>query len=321
MHWQQRQTDLTKPISLVIPIRDEEQSIENLIASIRRQTYQPDEILLVDGGSTDRTVEIVKALTAENPKIILIKTNGATPGKGRNTGIAAARHEWVALTDAGITLDPEWLRELIGVADGDADIDVVYGDYSPVINTFIEKCAAISYVAPQKAVGIRSRSIASALLKKQVWKAAGGFPDLRAAEDLIFMEEVERHGFKAADAPLARVFWKLRPDLSSTFKKFVLYSKHNVYAERQWDWHYGVAKQYVFILPFVLLGMVHSSWWFSMIPVWFALRAIKRIFENRVEFRTTALLNPVLLVGVMILILTIDLATFIGWAQAVFKKK
>ncbi|MBC7900784.1 MAG: glycosyltransferase, partial [Saprospiraceae bacterium] len=156
-------------ISLVIPIRNEANSINELLTSIERQSLQPDEIVLVDGGSTDGTVGIVERLAAGNTTIKLIKTDGATPGKGRNIGIENARNEWIALTDAGIRLEANWLEELDKEAsscgpldtttaplqEGKYKLDIVYGNYSPVICNLFEKCAAISYVPSQKAVGIR----------------------------------------------------------------------------------------------------------------------------------------------------------------------
>ena len=55
-------------ISLVVPVRNEEMSIGELIASISRQTRQPDEVILVDGGSTDQIVFLVEGLTAHGPR-------------------------------------------------------------------------------------------------------------------------------------------------------------------------------------------------------------------------------------------------------------
>ena len=118
----------TLKVSLVIPIRNAAASIEMLIESIGRQTLPPDEVVVVDGGSTDSTVEKVERLAAESTSIKLIKTEGATPGKGRNLGIDALSNEWVALTDAGIRLDENWLEELVKAADG---ADIVYGNYAP----------------------------------------------------------------------------------------------------------------------------------------------------------------------------------------------
>ncbi|MEP6847959.1 MAG: glycosyltransferase, partial [Acidobacteriota bacterium] len=261
---------MNKPqVSLVIPIRNEEASIERLIDSIARQTLAPDEIVLVDGGSTDRTVEIVERIAAGDARFRLIRTDGATPGKGRNIGIEAASFEVIALTDAGIMLEDDWLEILVaslapsatspGFEGGNGpDADIVYGNVDPVIDNLFEKCAAIAFVAEKKAKVIRMEFIASCLFKKQVWRKVGGFPDLRAAEDLMFMEAVEAAGFRASIAPDAMVHWQLQPDVLSTLQKFILYSKHNVWAGRQWDWHYGIVRLYVALVPFVVLAAVHS---------------------------------------------------------------
>ena len=304
--------------SLIIPIRNEEASIENLIDSIGRQTMPPDEVVLVDGGSTDSTVEMVERLAAGKASIKLVKTDGATPGKGRNLGVEAARNQWIAFTDAGIKLEENWLEELVKAADG---ADIVYGEVSPVVDNLFEKCAVLSYVPPQRPNGIRTRFIASSLINKKVWEVVGGFPDLRAAEDLMFMEQAEAKGFKIALAPKAMAHWSLRPDLASTFQKFVLYSKHNVWAGRQWDWHYGVLKQYLLLVPFLLLAAFHSWWWLAAFPLWLLARTAKRILMHRYEYGLAALFNPLLVGGVAFLVLVIDVATFVGWAQALGRTK
>ncbi len=144
------------------------------------------------------------------------------------------------------------MAELVKIAEKNATVAAVYGNLSPVISCFFEKLATFAYVAPLMRTGIRTRFIASSLINKTVWQKVGGFPDLRAAEDLMFMEKVDEAGFKTALAPAAMVYWQLRPNLQSTFKKFVLYSKHNVWINREWDWHYGIAKQLLadfFCLP------------------------------------------------------------------------
>ncbi len=298
----------------MIPVRNEAATVPTLIESIARQSYRPDEVVFVDGGSSDETVLVIQALAADSPvPINLVRTDGATPGRGRNLGIEAARNEWIALTDAGILLEDDWLEQLV-IASENADL--VLGNYMPVTDTFFTRCAAYVYVPPQTVGGIRGRFIASSLLKKSIWRAAGGFPDLRAAEDLIFIERVEAAGFRIAFAPDAMVHWQLRPDLASTFRKFVLYSKHNVLAGRQWDWHYGLLRQYLFLVPFILSAIVHSFWWLAAIPAWLFLRTLKRVSGHMKEFGALAVFNPIVLAFVAGLLLTIDAATFLGWAQA-----
>jgi glycosyltransferase involved in cell wall biosynthesis len=310
-------------VSLITPVRDEAATIQMLLDSIAAQTRQPDEIVFVDGGSVDETVERLRAASCQDTRIRIIEAGEASPGRGRNIGIEAARYEWVALTDAGIRLDPTWLDRLVEVAMRDSSVAVVYGNYEPVVTSFFERCAALSYPPPkQERPGglMRGPSTASMLLRRSVWESVGGFPDLRAAEDLIFMERIRERGFKEGWSPQATVRWQLQPTLGRTFRKFVLYSRHNVWAGRQWDWHYGVARKYILMLPFVVMALAHSLWWL-IVPLLITLARVAKSIWNRREGRGLLwLLNPAQFVGVAAIILTIDAATFIGWAQAAWQK-
>lgn len=300
-------------ISLIVPVRNEAETILDLLSSIGNQTRPPDEVVIVDGGSSDDTTKLVESQIEGNGCLRLVKTAGATPGKGRNIGIEAAAHDWIALTDAGITLDPHWLAEL---ELSSADADIVYGNYDPVIQNRFEKCATLAYVAPRRDDGTRDRFIASSLMKREVWRAVDGFPDLRAAEDLMFMEAVEQKGFRTARAPGARVFWQLRPDIASTWQKFASYSMHNVHAGRQWDWHYGVMRNYAVLIPFVLLAVLNNWWWLAAVPVWLAARAARRILAHQNQFGLAPLVEPITILGVAGFVMLIDAATFVGWVQA-----
>ncbi len=74
---------LATRISLVIPVRNEEDAIPPLIQSIRAQTRPPEEVLLVDGGSTDRTVGLSRELIGDAPRFRVLEAGPATPGRGR----------------------------------------------------------------------------------------------------------------------------------------------------------------------------------------------------------------------------------------------
>lgn len=307
-------------VSLVIPVKDEETTVDSLLASIGAQTQPVDEVVFVDSGSSDRTVALLRNASLGNTPIRVIESGPGSPGKGRNIGISAATNQWIALTDAGIKLDPRWVEELMEVVLRNPDVDVVYGNYEPVVDTFFERNAALVYVpAKQDRAGAKMRgpSIASCLMRREVWESVGGFPDLRAAEDLMFMEQVERHPFKIGWAPRATVWWQLRPSLLSTFRKFVLYSRHNVLAGRQKYWHYGIARQYVLALIVALVAIVSNIWWLWLaIPLGLLLRLFKSIWSRRESLSVWGLINPLRWVHVLIITLAIDLATFVGWIQA-----
>jgi GT2 family glycosyltransferase len=93
-------------VSVVIPVFCREGTIERALASVTAQTLQDYEILVVDDGSTDRTVEVVEALGLKGLKLIRHATNRG-PAAARNTGITAAQGRWIALLDS----DDEWSRD------------------------------------------------------------------------------------------------------------------------------------------------------------------------------------------------------------------
>jgi glycosyltransferase involved in cell wall biosynthesis len=311
-------------VSLVIPVKNEAASIAALLSSIRKQTVPPAETLLVDGGSSDQTCKLIRETCRIDSRIRLLEARNATPGRGRNLGIDAARNEWIALTDAGITLAPDWLEHLMDKAQTPPRPDVVYGNYEPSGSGFFQRCAALVYVSPKRAIEngtMRGPAIASVLLRRRVWRAVGGFPDLRAAEDLIFMRRIEAGGFRIAWAPQATVWWQLRPDLLSTYNKFVLYSYHNVRAGQQRYWHYGLLRIYLLGVPFLLLAFVHHPWWLLGCVLGLAARVAKNIWIRREERSLTWLLNPMQFVGVAIIMLFVDVATFVGWGKAIWQTR
>jgi glycosyltransferase involved in cell wall biosynthesis len=306
-------------ISLVIPVRDESETIKDLVDSIVSQTSPPDEVIFVDGGSKDDTVKRLREAGRRDKRIRVIEAGEATPGRGRNLGISAANYEWIALTDAGIRLESEWLENLIKPVDQDPEIGFVYGNYEPVIMSFFENCAALAYLPPKRQTPegvMRWPFIASSLVRREVWESAGGFPDLRAAEDLIFMKRVEDQGVRTGWAPRATVWWKLRPTLGSTFRKFLLYSRHNVLAGWQRYWHYGIARQYAAGLALLALSVFHSKWWLAVLLLGIVVRVAKSIWARREGRGLRWFLNPIQFVYVCVIMTVIDLAAFIGWGQA-----
>src|SRR5258708_5398277 len=92
-------------VSLIIPVRNEAANVSQLIESIRHQTRKPDEVIFVDGGSHDGTIEILRAACEQDANFRLIEARRALPGHGRNVGVANALYDWIAFTDAGNELE------------------------------------------------------------------------------------------------------------------------------------------------------------------------------------------------------------------------
>lgn len=94
-----------KKVSIIIPLYCAEKYIADTIQSALAQTYQNFEIIIVDNGSTDRSVEVCQQFT--DPRIKIIRQENRGAAGSRNTGIRHAQGEYLAFLDA----DDLWLRE------------------------------------------------------------------------------------------------------------------------------------------------------------------------------------------------------------------
>lgn len=317
-------------ISVVVPVRNEEGSVRALLDGLLAQTLRPKEIVITDGGSTDATRDIIEEefVKAGQP-VRLLREEFSMPGRARNIGAANARNEWIAFTDAGNRPEPVWLEMLARNVVGDSQVDVVYGSYDPVIDNFFKECAAIAYVPPRfKSENgfVRPLSIVSALMRRDVWKAVGGFPEeLRSAEDLLFMRKVEQAQYRMVREPEAIVHWNIQPNLWRTFKRFEAYSLNNIRAGLFRDWqasiliYYGlIAASAVNSLRFGLRGL----FWPPLLWLLFLLmRAIKAIYRNRGTCPASWTRNFARLFLLVPIFVTIDAAAFVGVVKWVMRDK
>jgi glycosyltransferase involved in cell wall biosynthesis len=95
-------------VSVVIPVYNEEKYIKNCLDSLVKQVEKPDEIIVVDNNSTDKTIEIVKKY--KNIKIIEETIQGMTPA--RNAGFNDTKYEIIAKCDADTILPADWIKNI-----------------------------------------------------------------------------------------------------------------------------------------------------------------------------------------------------------------
>jgi glycosyltransferase involved in cell wall biosynthesis len=310
-------------VSVVIPVRDEERSIRELLDSLLAQTRPPDEIVITDGGSIDATPQIIEDYIRKGAPVRLIRAGPALPGRGRNLGAAQASFEWLAFTDAGIRLANDWLAALVAKVETNNSIDVVYGSWEPVTDSFFKQCAAIAYVPPpalHEGELVRPRSIASALLRREAWRAVNGFPeDLRSAEDLVFMDRLENAGYRMGFEPRAQAHWELRPTLWSTFKRFLVYSRNNIRAGLFRQWQATILLRYGVLAALLIAALiVEPSWAWFPLAAWLlmlAARAAVSIRRNHFCYPASLLHNLLRGAMVMSLLAVLDAAAILGSLQ------
>ena len=313
-------------VSVIVPVRDEEDSIRELLDSLLAQTRSPDEIVITDGGSVDATPQIIENYRLKGAPVKLIRAGAALPGRGRNLAAAQARFEWLAFTDGGIRLAKDWLETLVAKAAHDESADIVYGSVEPVTDTFFTECAAIAYVPPpkpQEDVIARPRFIASSLLRREAWARVKGFPEnLRSAEDLIFMDRLEKAGYRAVFEPRALVYWRLRSTLQSTFTRFLVYSLNNIRAGLFNQWQARILFRYAMLLViFVATLIVEPSWVWLAFALWIVMlvaRAVVSIWRNRKCYPGSFIRNVRRALMVIAILAVLDAAAIIGWMQWLF---
>ena len=102
---------MKKNISFYVPAYNAEKTIKESITSIQNQSILPDEIILIDDCSIDKTVKIVKS-EFSNVKIIVNRQNMGL-GYSRNLGIKESKNDIIAAIDADVILDKYWMEKLI----------------------------------------------------------------------------------------------------------------------------------------------------------------------------------------------------------------
>lgn len=196
-----------KPVSVVTTVFNEGGSIDAFLESVADQTRAADEIVIVDAGSTDGTIERLKSAAESDPRIRVIVEPG-NRSHGRNTAIENATHEIVACTDGGGTADPQWLDEI--TAPFDEGAEWVAGFYRVEAPTTLERCVGltITYVIEEVDLNLFLPSGRSMAMTKTAWRRAGGFPeDAEFGEDTLFDEMMLNAGFHPVFAPKATVSW------------------------------------------------------------------------------------------------------------------
>ena len=251
-------------VSVIVTVKNEAQTVHRLLDSLVAQTRPPDEVIIVDGGSTDGTVGVLEEYAAgESLPLTVLARPGTNISQGRNAAIAVASGEIIASTDAGVRLSPNWLEELVSpFREG---VHVVSGFFAPDSQSVFETAMSatvlpvLADVKPEKFLP-SSRSVA---FRKAAWEQVGGYPEwLDYCEDLVFDFKLRERG-PFAFAPRALAYFRPRTSLAAFFQQYYRYARGDGKADL-WRVRHAVRySTYLIALPAIfLLGLWRTPlWW------------------------------------------------------------
>lgn len=239
--WQSKSDDPL--VSIIVPCFNHGAVIGETLASLRAQTRQDYEVIIVDDASTDEgTQTVLGKLAAEGWRVIFLPVNGG-PAKARNKGIAEARGEFILPLDADDLLTPEYLEKTLQVMLGEdaGGIRVVYTG-AQYFGAREDEAIWPAYEFPLAL--IEPMVPATCLFRRADWETVGGYSEnMREAwEDFDFfiglaglggrMVKIDEPLFlyrQTADAS-SRNHWVDSPERAGRLFRKILQNRQSVYA-------------------------------------------------------------------------------------------
>ncbi len=184
--------------SLIIRAYNEEKHIGRLLEGVKRQTVKDVEIIVVDSGSTDKTVSIAESFGAA---IVKIPAAEFTFGRSLNYGIKEASHEWIVMASAHVyPVYPDWLETLLRPFQ-DEKVALTYGKQrAPDFAKFSEKQVFYQWYGDTTNLNQATAfcNNANAAIRKSLWEKHPYDETLTGLEDVAWGKWAQEAGYKIA---------------------------------------------------------------------------------------------------------------------------
>lgn len=158
-------------VSVVIPVYNVEKYLAECVDSVLGQSYQDYEIILVDDGSPDNCPAICDSYAARDPRVRVIHRENGGLSAARNTGLAAARGEYIYFLDSDDYIEPTALADLVATAQQE-QADVVFFDGYVFFDECEEDNSVSRYERKETYSAQNGRSILPQLLKNEEYRTA-----------------------------------------------------------------------------------------------------------------------------------------------------
>lgn len=198
-------------ISVVIPLYNKQDYILRSVHSVLAQTYPHFELIIVDDGSTDRSMG--KLVNCNDPRVHYIYQTNRGEGAARNKGIAAANHPWIAFLDADDVWAQDFLKSIVEMISLHPQCNLCAtgyfindGEQQTVANGFTGEHPHLETnyfgLAYQDQLPFCASSVA---VKRTALDSTGGFPETEelGADQGMWCQLLTNQAFAFNPAPLA----------------------------------------------------------------------------------------------------------------------
>ncbi len=344
-------------ISFITTVYNEEGNISEFLKSLMAQTCLPGEIVIVDGGSEDKTFSITSKFfkNIASPKhrglnivlnennrgrikknksgtyvinIRLIRKKGANISQGRNNAIKNTSGRIICVGDAGCILDRNWLKEITAFYN-DSSCNVVGGLNLPLCRNFIQKCLAVCIMPAEKEIKAErympsSRNIS---FKRDIWTIAGGYPEnMEYGEDMRFNFNIKSAGYKIRFNPKAVVYWRMRENLIQISQQFFRYAKGDAVGNMYPARHLIRFAAFLAFLIILFSAFYFSKWILAVLIPLFMLYILKpyvrlvRNWNGKRSFIFYRFEKFLSIPTIPFLLLLIDFSKICGYIYGIFQK-
>ena len=222
--------------SIIVPLYNRPQEIDELLYTLCKQTYLQFEVLVIEDGSTNDAKNIVSSYSEKLDISYFYKENEGQ-GFARNYGFARAKGDYFVVFDSDCLI-PEHYLDTVKDYLLEHQLDAYGGpDGAHKSFTSIQKAISYAMTSPFTTGGIRGnkkhigqfhpRSFNMGI-SREVWEKTGGFILTRLGEDIEFSIRVQSLGFKTGLIPGAIVYHKRRTSFTQFYKQLHFFGRARI---------------------------------------------------------------------------------------------